>query len=270
MCFGSDAETCPYENLYRIIGVFNDNNEYRIKLIKADYSTIDDLGTNGDYSGKITDFVAERDILYYYKGQEDVNNMAIYDWNRVNYYLATQNARSANLWDYSELNKTNLNDFFVQNLGYDSSKWIDTTSWQVGIVVTGFMEYTTKEIFDKEFSSNETIQHDAKVGLIYVSDYKYALSSSYWNMTETEIREQYETFYHNINNNNWLDLGLPEWLITRYSDGIAVFGTYYLGHLVPQGVWGAQTAVRPCFYLKSNVAYESGDGSLENPYRLSV
>ena len=47
VCFGSDEETCPIDNLYRIIGVFGDE----VKLIKADYATTTQLGTNGAYSG---------------------------------------------------------------------------------------------------------------------------------------------------------------------------------------------------------------------------
>lgn len=34
VCFGSDEATCPKDNLYRIIGIFNDIGEYQIKLIK--------------------------------------------------------------------------------------------------------------------------------------------------------------------------------------------------------------------------------------------
>ena len=41
ICFGSDADTCPDEYLYRIIGVFDEDGdgEYNVKLIKADYTT---------------------------------------------------------------------------------------------------------------------------------------------------------------------------------------------------------------------------------------
>ena len=46
VCFGSNESTCPTDNLYRIIGVFGNN----VKLIKYDYGTTDELGTDGDYS----------------------------------------------------------------------------------------------------------------------------------------------------------------------------------------------------------------------------
>ena len=45
VCFGSNAEVCPEDNLYRIIGVFDG----QVKLIKNDYANSDLLGINGDY-----------------------------------------------------------------------------------------------------------------------------------------------------------------------------------------------------------------------------
>ena len=45
VCFGSDSAECENDNLYRIIGVFN--NE--VKLIKYDYANSNMLGTDGDY-----------------------------------------------------------------------------------------------------------------------------------------------------------------------------------------------------------------------------
>lgn len=42
MCFGSNEKPCPYDNLYRIIGVFDD----KVKLIKSTFITCDILGIN--------------------------------------------------------------------------------------------------------------------------------------------------------------------------------------------------------------------------------
>ena len=43
VCFGSDAATCPEDNLYRMIGVFDG----QVKLIKATEASSSLLGTNG-------------------------------------------------------------------------------------------------------------------------------------------------------------------------------------------------------------------------------
>ena len=49
VCFGSDAATCPNDNLYRIIGLFDDDNDgtYNIKLIKN--TSIGNYVWNGEY-----------------------------------------------------------------------------------------------------------------------------------------------------------------------------------------------------------------------------
>ena len=56
VCFGSTTKPCPTDNLYRIIGVFGENNhgvteKQLVKLIKYDYATSNLLGTDGDYQG---------------------------------------------------------------------------------------------------------------------------------------------------------------------------------------------------------------------------
>ena len=56
ICFGSTTSPCPTDNLYRIIGVFGENNhgvtgKQLVKLIKYDYATSNLLGTDGDYKG---------------------------------------------------------------------------------------------------------------------------------------------------------------------------------------------------------------------------
>jgi hypothetical protein len=45
VCFGSDSVTCPTDNLYRIIGLFDS----QVKIIKATAAKSDLLGTDGEY-----------------------------------------------------------------------------------------------------------------------------------------------------------------------------------------------------------------------------
>ena len=46
VCFGSDTTTCSEDNLYRIIGVFDN----QVKLIKATIAKSNLLGTDGAYN----------------------------------------------------------------------------------------------------------------------------------------------------------------------------------------------------------------------------
>ena len=59
VCFGSTTNPCPTDNLYRIIGVFDENyhgvtGKQLVKLIKYDYANSNLLGTDGDYYGSGT------------------------------------------------------------------------------------------------------------------------------------------------------------------------------------------------------------------------
>ena len=73
VCFGSDAVSCPVDNLYRIIGVFDGE----IKLIKHDYANSNMLGTNGAYNGLTTSPGS------YYKGSQ--STLYWYYWNNSTY-----------------------------------------------------------------------------------------------------------------------------------------------------------------------------------------
>ena len=68
VCFGSTTSPCSEDNLYRIIGVFED----KVKLIKYDYATNALLGTDGDYKGSNTPFAS------YYKGS--LTSIDVYYW----------------------------------------------------------------------------------------------------------------------------------------------------------------------------------------------
>lgn len=62
VCFGSDEAICPEDNLYRIIGVFNNNNNYSVKLIKntsiGEYNWLtDSTGTGSNWGSSIVNGV---------------------------------------------------------------------------------------------------------------------------------------------------------------------------------------------------------------------
>ena len=111
MCFGTDAENCPNDNLYRIIGVFDN----QVKLIQYDYATKEQLGTGGDYYGEINPDTR------YYKGSQ--NQISTYKWN---------GNTTSNIWNVSGLNTVNLNEEYLNNLGATWTEKIATTTWNVG------------------------------------------------------------------------------------------------------------------------------------------
>ena len=184
VCFGSDATTCPTENLYRITGVFNN----QVKLIKWDYAKSSLLGTDGDFS--------EEDS-YYWSGEqgESPSSNSLYYWNNVT---------STNTWSESNLNKINLNTNFVNNIGTTWSNKIATTTWKVGGSTSANILFSVpKTAYQYEVgSSASTTTYDAKIGLMYVSDYYYAASSNKWALVG--YNTDYSKSYASAKGENWL------------------------------------------------------------------
>ena len=259
VCFGSDEETCPAENLYRIIGIFDDDKDtnYQIKLIKADYTTSGMLGTDGrDYYGAYSYSTSN------YKGSMDTSTIAGYRWN----YDTSVSTYGSNNWTTSEFNTINLNTNYWNYLGAAWQNLIVETTWHLG----GMTSYnnTAKVFYDGErnndgYGSNPTTYTD-EIGLIYPSDYGYAASPDAW---ATNLGS-----YNNstITANNWMYMGLTEWTITPYSSGsYNVFSVRNNGNLSSASALNGRSA-RPVFYLESNVALQGGNGTSSDPYRLAV
>ena len=230
VCFASDAATCPTDNLYRIIGVFDNS----IKLIKHSNATTTHLGSNGTYRQA---------------------NM-FYDWNNSD----------STIWSTSVLNTVNLNTNYVNYLNSQGSKWLNmikTSSWQVGGNTTGNINNVPiQNVYFNEIlipTSNTT--YNARIGLMYVSDYGYASDPSVWTSTLNS---------GNIGSNNWISqLGLLDWTITRSTS--STYNVFIIAANVDIGVVNnLYIYVRPVFYLNSSVTVTSGDGTISNPYRVTL
>ena len=260
VCFGPGAEaegTCANDNLYRIIGIFDDDKDgnYQIKLIKADYTTSDMLGTNGrDYAGAYSYSTSN------YKGSMETSTIAGYTWN----YDTSVSKFGSNNWTTSEFNTINLNTNYWNYLGATWQNLIVETTWHLGGMTS--MSNTAKAFYDGErnnagYGSNPTTYSD-EIGLMYPSDYGYAASPEAW---ITDLSD-----YNNstITSNHWMYMGLVEWtIIPRSSVSSSVFLVY--SSVVYSDAYDGYAA-RPVFYLESNVALQGGSGTSSDPYRLAV
>ena len=263
VCFGSDASPCPIDNLYRIIGVFGENyhganGKQLVKLIKYDYMTTDELGTDGDYSQTYKEWGMDST----YKGTYgDGERIGVYYWN----YKATGSA--TNTWSTSLLNKTNLNTNFINNIGTTWANKIATVTWKVGGntwanigTKTSSVAYTNE--ITNPVTTNTTdnaTTYSAKIGLMYVSDYGFAASPDAWTLTMSSYNNTTAT------NNNWMYMGLYEWTISRdagYSDD--AFNVSGVGDVDSDYV-NFYRGVRASFNLESSVSYVSGSGSMSDP-----
>ena len=249
VCFGSTETPCPTDNLYRIIGVFED----KVKLIKYDYATSTLLGTDGDYSGSDTP------DTNYYKGS--LTSIDQYYWN---------NATVTNTWSESNLNKINLNTNFINNIGSTWANKIATTTWKVGgNTWNNIVESVPSIAYQNEIvSPSENIKYDAKIGLMYASDYGFAASPSAWTKTLYNYggNDANGTLIKTI---NWMYMGVWEWTISRFSAfSDSAFIVFYDGH-VSSGYVSFDFGVRPSFNLLSSITYVSGSGSAVDPILIN-
>lgn len=250
VCFGINEVPCPADNLYRIIGVFED----KVKLIKYDYANSNLLGTDGTYTSSKQYPGAN------YKGTFNIVNN--YKWNN----------QSSNYWNASVLNNTNLNVNYINNIGNDWASKIATTTWKVGgNIYQKIINTTMPIVFSNEITSpSQNATYNAKIGLMYVSDYGFAASPDSWKNTMSS--------YTSVPLDNWMYMGFNEWTITRNdSYSTSSYRVNSDGYVDENYVSSGETifyyvtneyAVRPSFYLESFVTYDSGSGTKSDPIRI--
>ena len=211
VCFGSDAKTCPSDNLYRIIGVFGSE----IKLIK---------------NTSIGEFV----------------------WSN----------RTDNLWNSSikpDIRNT-LNKKFLNSISLNWQNKIAKHEYEIGGMEHDYSA-TVREYYDVEVGSNSRNSTDSmKIGLMYVSDFGYAATPSYWTIALYN--------YESSKNSNWLS-GITEWTISNDNyNAYNVFNVISTGIVSYIHISASGRSVRPCFYLNSDVTYVSGTGTQSDPFRI--
>ena len=251
VCFGSTTNPCPTDNLYRIIGVIDD----KVKLIKYDYATSALLGTDGDY------FAPDTPNPTYYKGS--LSNVDTYYWNY-------NSASKRDAWSTSLLNKTNLNTNFINKMGNTWANKIATTTWKVGgNTVDNIYNQIASVAYQNEIvTPAENTTYDAKIGLMYASDYGFAASPSAWT-TDLGYYEDNDANGTPIKTINWMYMGHVEWMISRVSDDLQnTFSVSYEGY-VEHNVISSYYGVRPSFNLLSSTTYLSGSGSMSDPLRIN-
>ena len=266
VCFGSTTSPCPTDNLYRIIGVFGENNhgvteKQLVKLIKYDYATSNLLGTDGDYQG--SDAPGST-----YKGS--LSKVDTYYWNYKN-NTTINSGSGSNIWSTSLLNKINLNTNYLNNIGTTWSNLIEDATWKVS-------GHSTESVTPSEMCAAEIenatktygpSDGTSKIGLVYLSDYGFAASPSAWtkNLFDYNSADVNGTSIKTI---NWMYMGYNEWTISPYSSNSNVVfyldGDGYVDNYPANNGFGS----RPVLYLKASVLYAGGSGTKDSPITLVV
>ena len=280
VCFGSEAATCPAENVYRIIGLMpvdvvtnsrtnpvTTERQMLYKLIKNDYET----STILDMSASVT--AAKESTFNGPAGNQPSGEIEGFDWSG-------SSSNQYNTWGLSTLNTTNLN---VNAYGTFSSAWqkkIETVMWKVGgiewynnvTLATPMSTIYSSEIVNTVATNSQDNKTELanKIGLLYVSDYGYAAPQSAWT---TPLFKPNGADYRqtNIISNNWIYKGVHEWTISRITSAtdtaIRIFSN---GMLYDNWVYQYGCALRRVFYLTEDTEIDMVNhaGTLADPYRI--
>ena len=250
VCFGSDEESCPADNLYRVIGVFNN----QVKLIKADFARESVLGTAPTGNDQTSSYPN-------YKGS--LNELPYYYWSG-------SSSNSSNTWSASTLNTGVLNGTYLTVLGSEWTDKIATTSWKVGgNTYAKIRDVNAPTAYQNEIvNPAESTTYSAKIGLMYVSDYMYGAAPTYWTKVGYNGSDATADYRAAIND-NWMYMGVTEWTISRSSDNsYNAFRVDDTGYMNYSNVRNFNYGVRPSFYLESSVEFSRGSGSSADPYRI--
>lgn len=125
---------------------------------------------------------------------------------------------------------------------------------------------TPRRVYNYEVGSNQTgYVESMKIGLMYISDYGYAVSNDYWTTNLSD--------YNDVTSSNWLYYGSNEWTISRIKDeDNFAFFVVSSGNIV-NSIYYAPTSryiVRPVFYLNSNVECTGGTATSTDPLRIKL
>lgn len=233
VCFGSTESPCPTDNLYRIIGVFNG----KVKLVK--YNDIGTFDTSKYDATSFADTEAYNALNSTFIDTFDIR------WKNM---ISTENWISG-IVSSSSVSKLNFknNNTNVKFLAESATSPL-TINW-----------YTAKNWYIVESGAEHKLS--MKIGTISISELRYAMNSSNWNLST-------------LDNTSWLYYSKNEafYLFECFTDNtISDTMGYYMttdgilyAYISPTKISPLEyitTYVRPSFYLVSSVLYKSGIGT---------
>ena len=261
------GSTCPDKHLYRIIGSIYEEKENtnRIKVIKAtpltdgitkgfswdytssgSYSNIWATITSGNYSNSLTSGSQLMKLL---------NSGAWWNGTSGSYYNDSTTATTVNFTNYklSDKAKSYITTSRYYLGGYNTSRGVMTNQFYV------YERGTLRSL------TAEPLYWEGMVGLMYPSDYGYAAGNSCVSGTKL----------YNYNGGcrikDWLYISNDhQWLMSPHSDDSRFVFYVGKGGLFDTNLNDYTYAVRPVFYLNSSASITNGDGSLNNPYLITL
>ncbi len=244
-----ESGQCTEENIYRIIGIIptqkenSSNYELMVKLIKS------------------TNYVGPTAL------EQSANSIK----GGKGYYIDSGWNKN---WTSTNLYKNVLNmEYWNSILNYQ--KYIENAKWYIG---GGFSNNTpsVKNYYIGERTNQQYKNYATSfinyIAIMYPSDYIFAIGSSNNVSRDTCLNKHWQQSGNSeCLSTNWLYQGnYDEWtLLIPNSDeccNIFIYGEKGISNGSTNRVLG----VRPTFYLKADVLYKNGDGTHDNPYRITI
>ena len=238
-----NSNTCE---LWRIIGVFNDNSHGRsgeklVKLIRSD--SLGDIAWNSD----------------------NTNN-----WSTASLQTTLNGDYLNGSGSYASSGiKNDTTRNMIANVTWKLGGTASYTSSRNGLAshFYGYERGTTVYI-------GRPTTWQGKIALMYPSDYGYATSGVATTNREACLAMDLDSWnsssFSDCKNNDWIFNNATQWTLTPYSSN-----SYRVFHVNSSGsvdLYSAGTSiwVRPSVYLTSNVSISGGDGTVNSPYTLKA
>jgi len=257
--------------VWRIIGIFKENDEEYLKIMRNNVLEAGTIPTTYTYEGipySIASSSTAANVFWNVEYSAIDNN----DWTTagLQYYLNTER-------------DTNGVSGYLSRISTTSKNLIRETTYYLGNVIED--TDTTLTAYDNErkdvvcpstvtsYSHNNSCNvwsgnqpsWNGKVALLYPSDYGYSATANYWSATKLLF-----DYSDAASATSWMQQtanhGSNEWLLSpasSYSDIVTVWDSAgYLNASDPGGDYGARSVLN----LKSQIEILNGEGTSNSPY----
>ncbi len=241
ICFGTNSQKDCKDNMdiymYRIMGI---DTEGRLKLIKATKLVQGSTSTFQWFSDYTSDI--------------HWNESGLYSGLNGSYYAA--NTKYSYMQDTAWTNLIDTSTYYIGDSPY------------VGELTTSTYPTLFQNERSKAYGGSWPL--DVYIGLMYLSDYLYAnngyQSTNNWLFIQNGLNGTANTPSGSI-----APTSDCEWTMTRYADGD---GRSYAWGVEDWGTgefhyFDGELAVRPVFYLSSEITITDGNGYINTPYIIS-
>ncbi len=224
---------CTEDNLYRIIGVIPTQKEI-----------------NGEYENRVK-LIKEK-------------NDETSAW--------TMNSTNLN-WETSTI-YANLKTFY-DSLG-DKQKYIEESVWYMGSPTTDQNAITPVQFYTQERGNSKGyglnyLSIVSNVAIMYPSDYGFSMGNTYINSSLYTNRNTFlkSWLYQFKNKAEWTISPDDGYWTSTMGYAVGIEGQCWASRVYIDGV-SSILGYHPTFYLKTNVLYQSGNGTKESPFKISL